>query len=179
MVLTTPAARAEIEALYRQHGPALLLFATAIAGERSRAQDMVHQVFLKLIEDGSLQQVSNKKAYVFTCVRNALANESRRRQRTVSLDPDAAWFTAPDQNLAAETNLRRALGSLPREQSQIVVLHVWAELTFSEIGEVLGISPNTAGSRYRYALAKLRDALGGSVDTTQVAKKENSCARSR
>jgi hypothetical protein len=48
---------AEIESLYRQHGAALLLFAAAITGERSRAQDALHHVFLKLIEDGNLYQL--------------------------------------------------------------------------------------------------------------------------
>jgi DNA-directed RNA polymerase specialized sigma24 family protein len=49
---------AEIESLYRQHGAALLLFASAITGERSRAQDALHQVFLRLIEDGNLRPLA-------------------------------------------------------------------------------------------------------------------------
>ncbi len=156
---TTRAAVAEIEALYRQHGPALLLFATAFAGDRSRAQDAVHHVFLKLIEDGTLQRAGNKKAYLFACVRNALLNESRRLQRTVALELDSPWFSAPEQDLAAEKNLRRAIVALPGDQRQIVVLHVWGELTFLEISELLDVSPNTVASRYRYALAKLRESM--------------------
>ncbi|MGB6475704.1 MAG: hypothetical protein WBF04_16770 [Candidatus Sulfotelmatobacter sp.] len=62
---------AEIESIYRQHGAALLLFAAAITGERSRAQDALHHVFLKLIEDGNLRHGLDKKAYLFACVRNA------------------------------------------------------------------------------------------------------------
>lgn len=165
----------EIEALYIQHGPALLLFATSIIGERSRAQDAVHQVFLKLIEDGNLQQAANKKAYLFSCVRNALLNETRRLQRSVALDPDSVWFSAPEKDLAAEANLRRALVSLPDNQRQIVVLHVWGELTFLEIAEILDISHNTAASRYRYALDKLREQLAG----VAAPAKENSRAESR
>ena len=49
----------EIEALYRQHGAALLLFASAISRDRARAQDAVHQVFLKVIENGSVSQAIN------------------------------------------------------------------------------------------------------------------------
>ena len=44
----------EIESLYRQFGPALLLFASAMTGERGRAQDAVHHVLLRLMEDGNL-----------------------------------------------------------------------------------------------------------------------------
>lgn len=178
---TNRGAVAEIEALYRQHGPALLLFATAIAGERSRAQDAVHQVFLKLIEDVELQQVANKKGYLFACVRNAALNEARRLQRTVSLEPDAAWFKAPQRDLAGEASLRRALVGLPDDQRQIVILHVWGELTFLEIAELLEISPNTAASRYRYALAKLRELMFDERPAephAAVSPKENPCAKS-
>jgi RNA polymerase sigma-70 factor (ECF subfamily) len=160
---------AEIEFLYRQHGPALLLFAQAVTGERGRAQDAVHQVFLKLIEKRSLSHVVDKKAYLFACVRNAALNESKLRDRNAPLDPDAAWFSPPERDYAGEQNLRRALGALPNDQRQVMVLHIWGELTFSQISDLLDLSSNTAASRYRYALAKLRDSMFA---------KEKSCANS-
>ena len=150
---------AEIEVLYRQHGPALLLFATAITGERSRAQDLVHQVFLKLMEDGKLRRAEDKKSYLFACVRNAVLNERKRGERQAPLRSDTAWFSPPDRDYAAEQNLRRALNTLPDDQRQVVILHVWGELTFSQIGDLLDISSNTAASRYRYALGRLRDSM--------------------
>ena len=160
---------AEIEALYRQHGPALLLFASAISGDRSRAQDAVHQVFLKAIENGSVSQAINKKAYLFASVRNAVMTDAKVRDRNMPLDVDSEWFSPPDRDYAGEQNLRRALGELPDDQREVIVLHVWGELTFSEIADLLGVSSNTAASRYRYALAKLRGSIA----------KENSCADSR
>jgi DNA-directed RNA polymerase specialized sigma24 family protein len=65
----------KIEALYLLHGSALLLFATAIIGERARAQDLVHQVFLKLMEGGNLQRAADTKAFPFVCIRNAALNK--------------------------------------------------------------------------------------------------------
>jgi RNA polymerase sigma-70 factor (ECF subfamily) len=47
---------------------------------------------------------------------------------------------------------------LPDDQRQVVVLHVWGELTFLQTAEVLGISSNTAASPYRYALTRLRES---------------------
>ena len=160
---------AEIELLYRQHGPALLLFAQAVTGERGRAQDAVHQVFLKLLEKGSLSQVVDKKAYLFACVRNAALNDSKLRDRNAPFDPDSAWFSPPDRDYAGEQNLRRALEALSSDQRQVMVLHIWGELTFSQISDLLDLSSNTVASRYRYALAKLRDSMFA---------KENSCANS-
>ncbi len=161
---------AEIEVLYRQHGAALLLFASAISGDRGRAQDALHQVFLKVIENGSLGQAIDKKSYLFACVRNAVLNDAKLQNRSMPLDVDSAWFSPPDRDYAGERNLRRALGDLPKDQREVIVLHVWGELTFSEIGELLGVSSNTAASRYRYALAKLRGSM---------LAKENSCADSQ
>lgn len=165
---------AEIEVLYRQHGAALLLFASAISGDRSRAQDALHQVFLKAIENAGLGQARNKKAYLFACVRNAVLNDAKLQNRNMPLDADSAWFSPPDRDYAGERNLRTALSALPNDQREVIVLHVWGELTFSEIGDLLGVSPNTAASRYRYALARLR----GSMLAGSILAKEDSCASS-
>jgi RNA polymerase sigma-70 factor, ECF subfamily len=148
-----------IETLYREHGSALLLFASAITGDRSRAQDMLHQVFVKLLENGNLRYAVDVKAYLFACVRNAVLNDNKARQRDVPLEDDSPWFAPPNQDYAQELNLRRALGGLPGDQRQVIILHIWGELTFSQIAELLSISSNTVASRYRYALAKLREVM--------------------
>jgi len=98
---------------------------------------------------------------------------SQRRQASEqkhAAGPGRGLVYCPDRDYAGEQNLRRALGVLPDDQRQVVVLHVWGQLTFSQIGDLLGVSSNTAASRYRYALAKLRD---------EMSAKENSCAHSR
>ena len=155
---------AEIELSYRRYGSALLLFAAALTGERSRAQDAVHQVFLKLMEGRGLRNALDAKAYLFTCVRNAVLDDRKARQRDVALHPEGAWFDPPHRDFAGELNLRRALWELPEDQREVTILHIWGELTFAQIAEVLSISANTAASRYRYALAKLREALCAKED---------------
>lgn len=166
----TEGSRGDIEFFYRQHGAALVLFASTITGERSRAQDAVHQVFLKLIANGDLSRAQDKKAYLFACTRNAVLNERKFQDRHEPLEMDAAWFSPPDTDIAGERNLRRALAALPDDQREIVVLHIWGDLTFAQIADLLGINANTSASRYRYALTKLRD---------EMSVKENSCADPR
>jgi RNA polymerase sigma-70 factor, ECF subfamily len=155
----------EIEVLYHQYGAALLLFASAMAGDRGRAQDALHQVFLRLIETGGLSRAADKKAYLFACVRNAVLNDSTIQKRHIELEIDTLWFSPPDRDYAGEKNLRSALKLLPEDQREVIVLHIWGELTFSQIGELLGSSSNTAASRYRYALAKLRDLMTAKEDS--------------
>ena len=160
----------EIEVLYRQHGAALLLFASTISGDRGRAQDALHHAFLKLIEKGSLSLVTDKKAYLFACVRNAVLSDSNRQKRNTSIEDNSTWFSPPDQDYKAEQNLRRALNALPHDQKEVIVLHIWGELTFSQIGDLLNASSNTVASRYRYGLGKLRDTM---------LPRENACAGPR
>ena len=157
--------------MYRQHGRALLLFAASITGERSRAQDALHQVFLKLLEDERLQHATDVKAYLFACVRNAALNDTRMRVRNVALaNEEVVWFEPPARDYAEEASLRRALAELPHDQREVTVLHIWGELTFAQIAGLLEISANTAASRYRYALARLREVM---------CAKENSCVDPR
>ena len=130
-----------------------------MVGERDLAQDAVHQVFLRLLESGDLRRAADQKAYLFASVRNQLLNDAKVRQRTVPLEPDSTWFEPPERDYAAEQNLRRALGELISDQRQVVILHIWGGLTFSQTAEVLGISANTAASRYRYGIGKLRESM--------------------
>jgi len=67
-----------------------------------------------------------------------------------AVDPDESAFRAA---------LGEALEELSQDQRVVVHLKLWEHLTFLEISEVLGISANTAASRYRYGLDKLRTLL--------------------
>lgn len=51
------------------------------------------------------------------------------------------------------------MAALPPEQREVVFLKVWTGLTFAEIADVLATSANTAASRYRYGIEKLRRDL--------------------
>jgi len=51
------------------------------------------------------------------------------------------------------------MSTLPGEQRETLVLKIWSGLTFAQIAAVLNISANTAASRYRYAIARLRESL--------------------
>ena len=57
----------------------------------------------------------------------------------------------------------RCLAQLPAEQREVIVLKIWHEHTFEEIGELLEVSPNTIAGRYRYGLQNLKTCLKGEV----------------
>jgi len=75
-------------------------------------------------------------------------------------EPEKIFAPASDPDEAAfRDELSTALAELPAEQRAVVHLKLWEGLTFEQIAEALGIPPNTAASRYRYGLDKLRERL--------------------
>ena len=71
--------RDEVEALYRQHGPALLAYAASLLTSRALAEDLLHQVFLSLMKS-KVPMPDNPKAYLFRAVRSATRNVHRLNQ---------------------------------------------------------------------------------------------------
>ena len=69
----------------------------------------------------------------------------------------------PSTAALEQDELRRAieasLVNLPAEQREVLVMKIWGRLTFAQIAESLAINPDTAASRYRYALCHLQTAL--------------------
>jgi RNA polymerase sigma-70 factor (ECF subfamily) len=149
---------------YDRFGPALFRTAWLLLGSREEAEDAVQDVFVGLVRARrQLATIENLRAYLFAALRHATAERARcrRRRRSVSLEAVEEPATAsPRREDEQALRLEQALRILPAEQRELVALKIESDLTFAEIAVVLAISPNTAASRYRYALEKLRAALG-------------------
>ncbi len=156
--------------LYDRLGSRLIGAARTMSGSIRDAEDVVQDVFVELARSRKrLAGITDLEAYMFTMVRNAV----RRRGRRAAVDRRALLaiaetrraagaFTAttelPDDELAA------AVAALPTDQRDVIALKIDGGLTFAEIAAVMATSLNTAASRYRYALEKLRAALAGRKD---------------
>ena len=107
-----------------------------------------------------MQRVTNLRAYLFASLRHGVAARAARRERPFPLESVREPAIEPrTTDLERAERLDRALAALPLEQREIVAMKVEGGLTFAEVAGVLGISANTAASRYRYALIKLRAVL--------------------
>lgn len=146
----------EIQALYRQHGPALLAYGVSLLGDRAAAEDVLHQVFLEIL--GTVSRPDEPRPYLFRAVRNRALNSRRSTERLTALDHHE-WLVKTEPTMHAAIAIEKAMRELPAEQREVVVMKVWGEMTMEEIATVLEIPENTAASRYRYALAKLREHL--------------------
>jgi RNA polymerase sigma-70 factor (ECF subfamily) len=152
----------DVRDLYGQHGPALLAYGTSLLGERAAAEDVLHQVFLKLL--GMEKLPEDARPYLFKAVRNRCLNAMRGGRRLTSLNEDAdgaEWLVKPAGMVEAGLDVEKAMRELPPEQREVVVMRIWGRMTLAEVAAVLEIPENTAASRYRYALAKLRGLLQG------------------
>ncbi len=96
-------------------------------------------------------------------VRNEAIRLTQKRAGTCALPVnDVGTEQAPPlDDYEMQRSIRLAVEKLPPNQSEVVVLKIWEGMTFLEIAEVLGESPNTVASRYRYALEKLTRLLQG------------------
>jgi RNA polymerase sigma factor (sigma-70 family) len=94
--------------------------------------------------------------YCLRVFRNRALNYRRGLMRRLARELESRhWFEPAGADGREEAAVRR-LTELPAEQREVIVLKIWQEYTFEEIGELLGVSPNTAAARYRYGLQKLR-----------------------
>ena len=152
-------------ALLARHGPALVLFARQWTATHADAEDALQDALVRFIQARKLPR--DEVAYLYSCVRSAAVDLSRTHARRRKADanrptPESAFAASPDHAELAAT-VEQLIGQLPAEQREVLVMKIWGNLTFAQIGQALEISPNTAASRYRYALERLEAALAHEV----------------
>jgi len=145
--------------LYQKHAAALAAYACSFGLDHALAEDVVHQLFLKLLGEKAFAPQA-PVAYLYRATRNASLNLRRDRWRETDLQVTESWFTHPSGGHDEVFTLQNALKELPDEQRETVFLKVWSGMTLLEIAEVTETPLNTVASRYRYALEKLRERLG-------------------
>jgi len=157
----------DLEHLYDAHAQALFAFLLNFTRNEADTHDLLQELFIKLArQPGLLDGVREERAFLIRLAHNlaidALRRRATRQKNYDQLVTDTAAFFAPsadpDEQAFRET-LAQALGELPADQRAVLHLKLWEGLTFEQIAEALDLSPNTAASRYRYGLDKLRDRL--------------------
>lgn len=151
------------------YGRKLLLFARQWASSAASAEDIVQDAFVRFWRsparndaDAHVQLFAMVRRTGLDLVRSTQRRAARERAAAVGED-DIVWFAPDDVAAERASEIQQALAQLPPEQREVVVLKIWGELTFEQIARSLEISPNTAASRYRYALEALRRLMGAAT----------------
>ncbi|MBK1853919.1 sigma-70 family RNA polymerase sigma factor [Verrucomicrobiaceae bacterium 5K15] len=166
------------DAWLRENGSRLLLFARQQTRSSEDAEDVFQDALVKLarkIDEGVFDGGQEAwKPYLYTTIRRLSIDLGRKNDRRSKreekseadrrgetggvIDP---WFDGDGSNDETRQLLEEGLKKLPTKFSEVIVMKIWGENTFAEIGEILGVSLNTVASRYRYGLERLRKSLEG------------------
>jgi RNA polymerase sigma-70 factor (ECF subfamily) len=158
--------------IYEKYLEPMLTLAMGLLNDAAAAEDVVQDVFASFAQSRRNFRVRGSlSGYLATSVVNRVRDYKRRRRRrgaTPVVPPERTRESmGPDQAVILTEQAKRlgdALGELPDEQREVVLLRLKADLKFRDIARLQQTSINTVLSRYRYGLEKLRSTLDSEVD---------------
>ena len=164
--LPATAARAlDFDALYRDARDDVFAYTATLLRDSAAAEDVTAQAFERAYKRRSRFDArrGSPRAWLFGIARNAALDELRRRKRVETTEfPAPSSAPGPDEaaELAAERDaVRRALGTLPAKDRELIALKYHADLANGDIAAVLGINANHVGTLLHRAMTKLREAV--------------------
>lgn len=156
----------ELERCYDAHASGVFHYLVTFTKTETDARDLLQELFIKLARTNRATVLQNEKAFVYRLAHNLAIDWLRRRkvrwdsEERLLQELEAGHQRAADPDMAVlARRFAEAMQTLPEEQRTLMQLKLWEGLTFEEIAEVQSIPLNTAASRYRYALEKLRAQL--------------------
>ena len=159
---------AAFEMLYKRHNDALYRYLLRLSLNPATAEDLFQETWQKIINARtSYRPTARFSTYLFRVAHNCFVDHFRRTRRlgeVTEKDPDARVH--PGESLESSTErslarrrLRSALADIPAEQRDVYLLYEEAGLGIDDIALVTGVNRETAKSRLRYAVKKLKLAL--------------------
>ena len=155
-----------VEAMFRQHGRALVRMARLFVDDRTAAEDVVQEAFIRLARSlHRIQERDKAVAYLRSIVLNLARDHNRKgllslRHRV----PDERLVPSAEDRVELEEGQREvvdALKALPARQRDCLVLRYYLELSNPEIAETLGLSVNSVKTHLRRGMEMLERRLGG------------------
>jgi RNA polymerase sigma-70 factor (ECF subfamily) len=146
--------------------PRLRRYARALTRDASRADDLVQSCLVRAIAKQHLwQEGTDLRAWLFTILHNLHVNDVRRSAREGTAIPveevDAALpVTANAFDSLRLRDLNRAIGRLPDEQRQVILLVGLEGMRYEEVAAILGIPIGTVRSRLSRGRETLRGLMG-------------------
>jgi RNA polymerase sigma factor (sigma-70 family) len=151
------ACEAAIEVLYRERFRAFALGATALLRDGEAALDVVQEAFaIALRRRGSFRGDGNLEAWVWRIVINVARDRRRARQRESRLLP---LMRPPERQRESSDDVKELLLALPERQRLAIFLRYYADLSYAQIAEVLGVSSGTVSASITTARGALREQL--------------------
>ncbi len=159
---------AAFETLYRRHNDGLYRYLFRLCRHRATAEDVFQDVWGKIVKArASYRPTAKFTTFMYRVAHNCFIDHVRRNKRhanSTELQPELHANSAESPDTIAERSLAKerlaiALHDLPEEQRDAFLLHEEAGLNIDQIASVTGSNRETAKSRLRYAVNKLRAAI--------------------
>lgn len=163
------------EMLYQRHKNALYRYLVRLCHHRDTAEDVFQDVWGKIIKSRQNYRPTAKfSTFLYRVAHNCFIDHIRRNKRhsqIVDVEPDNQPDPGEQPETLAERSLAKrrlvaALRELPEEQRDVFLLHEEAGLNLDQIASVTGANRETAKSRLRYAVRKLRVAIDEPAETS-------------
>lgn len=139
-----------IQTWYEKYKTGLFRYALTLVKNPETAEDVLQEVFLRLLSGRYSPEPGKEQAYLYRMARNLCFDHLRRQKRLDQEPPQIPW----EQSQYAYIELISTLDS--REQ-EVVTLKIVGGLTHREIAKVLGLTEHAAKKRYERAIQKLRE----------------------
>ena len=154
-------------ALYARYRRPLFLYLLSLVGQVETAEDLLQETFVRLLRrrPGQVNGAGSLRPYLATIARNQATDWARRQKRDTrarrAIGRDRLFAQKPSDATAELTaeEASELLWHLPPAQRETVILRIYLGCSFAQIARVTAVPLNTAVSRYRYGLEKIRDAL--------------------
>lgn len=166
---------AAFEVLYRRHNDAVFRYLLRLCRHRDTAEDIFQDVWGKIVKArDSYRPTAKFTTFLYRVAHNCFIDHIRRNKRhtmTADVEPDTQPNPADLPEVETERSLARrrleaALQELPEEQRDVFLLSEEAGLSLDQIASVTDSNRETAKSRLRYAVNKLRAAIDEPVRTS-------------
>jgi len=156
---------AAVELMWDRYAKDLFTFLQALLCSRHDAEDVLQTVFVRIVRKRHrLAGARCMDAYVYRIARNeAYRLVSRRKRDQKAHGTTESWLIVSESNQEPSDlaeRLQAALAQLPQPQREVIIMKIYGQKTFLEISRLLGLSQNTAASRYRYGIEKMQNLLG-------------------
>jgi DNA-directed RNA polymerase specialized sigma24 family protein len=148
----------EIEAVYRAQSPRFRRVAFALLRDEEDAREAVQEAFARAIRArSSFGRRGDSEAWLWRTLVNTCHDVARRRR--LLADPVPEPWAASSPNGAAGADLRAVVAQLPERQRLVLFLRHYADLSYAQIAETLGIERGTVSATLHAARASLRSLL--------------------
>ena len=131
-----------------------------IVRSKEIAEDVTQDVFVKLFVSQPSSSIRNPRAWIFQMAHN-LAIDALRKKQIIDLEEVELSTDDEISSVIMRWDVESAISKLPRDEREVLTLHINAELHFNEIAHIVGLSLPATYRKYRKAIKTLRELLGG------------------